>query len=83
MLMWKCSVKVKGVEKCFVGSRGCVREWLVWMMERNYCECGMVWVKECRKKEDLVFEFENIEYVFYRKGREDKVVWERWSRRIV
>ena len=83
MLMWKCSVKVKGVEKVFVGSRGCVREWLAWMMRRCYCECGMVWVKEVKSKDELVFEFENIEYVFYRKGVDDEIVWERWERKIV
>lgn len=83
MYMWKVSVKVNGEEKVFVSSRECVKEWLEWMLRKYYCECGMVWVKECREKKDLVFEFENIEYVFYRKGEKDEVVWERWDRRIV
>lgn len=82
MLFWKVSVKVDGKENVFVSSRECVKEWLSWMLERFYCECGMVWVKEVKCKDELVFEFEDVRYVFYRKGWDDEIVWERWNRRL-
>lgn len=82
MYMWKVSVKVNGEEKVFVSSRECVKEWLEWMMRRFYCECGMVWVKEVKSKNDLVFGFEDIRYMFYRKGFDDEIIWERWGRRL-
>jgi len=82
MYMWKVSVKVNGVEKVFVSSRECVKEWLEWMLRKYYCECGMVWVKKVKSKDDLVFGFDDVNYVFYRKGFDDEIVWEKWDRRL-
>lgn len=79
MEFWRCSVKFfDGRVEEFVSDRVLVKEWLSYWLGK--VSCGFVWVKKGVKSIDDLkkWEFEEVEYMFYRKGYDDKLVWENW-----
>ena len=77
MEFWRISVKFfDGRVEEFVSERVLVKEWLGYWLRK--VSCGVVWVKrEVNSIEDLGnWEFEEMEYIFYRRGFNNKLVWE-------
>lgn len=79
MEFWRISVKLFGGRVLeMVGERKNVREFLEYWL--NKVSCGYVWVKKgVNCIEDLGnWGFDEVEWCFYRKGYDNKMVWENW-----
>jgi len=84
MEFWRISVKLFNGEKLdFVSERVLVREWLSYYLGK--CSCGFVWSKKGVINVDQLenWDMEEVEYCFYRKGYDNKIVWEKWDRSLL